>query len=133
MVRRDIPDTIRLSTRRYWCGIQSNYRRTVGFANPEQRFAVGQDAVVYGLQHQLTYGMTTRVVADWLQRTLQTELLAVVSFDPGNNVVRPLMTYAVSDRRKIRFGAEYYTGPDLSYFGALKRNRTIFMEVQQFF
>jgi hypothetical protein len=68
-----------------------------------------------------------------MNQTLQPVRLAVVSFDPGNNVVRPLMTYAVSDRRRIQFGAEYYKGPDLSYFGALRRNRTVCVDLQQFF
>jgi hypothetical protein len=117
-----------------------DYRRTPGFTNPEQQFAAAQNADVYGQQHQLTYGMTTRVVANWLHR--RGGLVASDVADgtarsgklrSGNNVVRPLVTYAVSDRRKIRFGAEYYSGPDLSYFGALKRNRTVFVELQQFF
>jgi hypothetical protein len=110
-----------------------DFRSAFAFSNPQQQLAAVQNAIVYNQQDQFTYGMTARVVIDWLHRTLQTELLAVTSFDPTNAIVKPLVTYAVSDQRKIRFGAEYYSGPDLSWFGSLKANRTIFVELQQFF
>ena len=44
-----------------------------------------------------------------------------------------MIAEAYTDQRKIRFGAEYYAGPDLSWFGSLKLNRTVFVELQQFF
>ncbi len=98
--------------------------------SPLRAWAALQNAIVHGQQRRVAYGMTARIVADWLNDTLQTEVLGVANFSPGNWFVRPLVTYAVSDRIKLRVGAEYYAGPDDSYFGALKRNRTAFVEMQ---
>jgi len=110
-----------------------HYRDTNAYSSPQEQWAATQNAIVHGQQDRFVYGMTARIVADWLNDTLQTELLAVSQFAPTNYLVRPLATYALTDRLKIRAGAEYYSGPDLSYFGLLKRNRTVFMELQLFY
>lgn len=110
-----------------------DYEKTTAFSNSQEQWAAIQNAIVQGQQERLMYGMTARLVADWRHDTLQTELLMVTNFSPTNAFIRPLVTYAISDQRKIRFGAEYYSGPQLSYFGSLKRNRTVFLEFQQFY
>jgi hypothetical protein len=109
------------------------YGTTNAFENPQQQLAAVQNAIVYNQQKRLATGMTARVAANWLHETLQTEVLAIGYFDPTNYLIRPLLTYALSDRRKLLFGGEYYAGDDLSFFGSLKRNRTLFVEFQQFF
>lgn len=110
-----------------------NYQQTLSYSNSQQQWAAVQNAIVHGQQEKVMAGMTTRVSANWLNDTLQTELLVVANFSPANSLVRPLVTYALSDRHKIRLGAEYYSGPELSYFGELERNRTVFLEFQQFY
>ena len=110
-----------------------DYRATNAAADPQQQFAATQNAIVYNQQKRLTTGMTARVTANWLHEKLQTEVLAIRYFDPTNYFIRPLITYALSDKRKILLGGEYYGGDDLSFFGSLKRNRTVFVEFQQFF
>lgn len=110
-----------------------DYDKTIAFSNAQEQWAALQNAIVQGQQERFMYGMTARLVADWLHDTLQTELLMVTNFSPTNAFIRPLVTYALSDQRKIRFGAEYYSGPQLSYFGSLRRNRTVFLEFQQFY
>lgn len=97
---------------------------------PPRQWVALQNAIVHGQQSRVMYGMTARIVADWLNDTLQTELLSAVNFSPDNYLLRPLVSYAVSDRVKLRLGAEYYAGPDESYFGSLKKNRTVFAEMQ---
>ena len=109
------------------------YQSTHAFANPLQQVAAVQNAIVYNQQERVMPGMTLRIGASWLHETLQAELLTVAYFEPTNYTVRPLLTYALSDDRKIRVGAEYYSGPQASYFGLLERNRTAFVEFQQFF
>jgi len=110
-----------------------DYEKTISFSSPEEQWAAIQNAIIHGQQERTMYGMTARVSADWLHDTLQTELLVVTNFSPDNSLIRPLVTYALSDQIKIRLGAEYYSGPDLSYFGSLERNRTVFLEFQQFY
>lgn len=97
---------------------------------PPRQWATLQNAIVFGQRTRMAYGMTARIVAGWFNDTLETEVLAVVNFSPGNYLIRPLLTYSLSDRTKLRLGAEHYAGVDESYFGALKRNRTAFVEMQ---
>ncbi len=110
-----------------------DYRSTLAATTPQQQFAAIQNAIVYGQQNRVGYGMTTRIGSSWLNQTLSAELLVVAQFDPGNALIRPLITYALSDRYKVRLGGEYYCGPQLSFFGSLKQNRTVFAEAQVFY
>ena len=41
-----------------------------------------------------------------------------------------MLTWALNDRLTFRAGYEWYDGGDATYFGALKRNRTGFLEWQ---
>lgn len=119
--------------------VQAVVHHTPGFrpidrsASAGVQWAATQNAIVHGQQAEWVHGMTARVVADWRNDTLQTELLVVAQFDPANYVLRPLLTYAASDTVKLRAGAEYYHGPQDTYFGALEPNRTAFAEVQWYY
>lgn len=119
--------------------LQTLWRYTPDFAEtravntPGQAFSAAQNTVVYNQPARLVPGMTARIGAKWLHETLETELLWISFFNPGNSLLRPLLTYGVSDKQKILFGGEYYSGPDQSFFGAFKSNRTVFFEFQQFF
>ncbi len=116
--------------------VQTTVRYTPGLGtaaadtSPPRQWAAMQNSIVSGQQKRLAYGMTARMVAGWFNDTLQTEFLAVANFSPGNYLLRPLLTYSLSDSAKLRLGAEHYAGVDESYFGALKRNSTAFFEMQ---
>jgi len=110
-----------------------DYRATNAFTDPAQQFAAVQNAIVYNQLNRWTSGATARIAANWWHETLRTELLTITFFDPTNYLIRPLATYALSDQRKLLIGGEYYAGDDVSFFGAFKRNRTVFVEFQQFF
>jgi hypothetical protein len=99
-------------------------------ADPFRRQAAIQNAILYGQQKRTMLGMTTRIAANWRQDTLQTELLLVANASPSSVFARPMIAYALNDRLKLRAGYEYYEGDDQTYFGALKRNRTGFLEWQ---
>lgn len=91
--------------------------------DPLRQFAAGQNAIIHGQQKRTMFGVTTRVASNWRHDTLQVELLMVANASPRSIYLRPLVTYALSDRTKLRAGYEYYGGDDETYFGALKRNR----------
>jgi hypothetical protein len=110
-----------------------DFEQTLAAANAAEQFAATQNAIVYNQQARTMRGMSARIAANWLHETLQTELLTIGFFDPDNYLLRPLVTYAWSDTRKLRIGGEYYSGPEASFFGPLRRNRTGFIEFQQFF
>jgi hypothetical protein len=119
--------------------VQAVVRHTPGFTdpanagNPGLQAAATQNAILFGQMRRTEYGFTTRVVANWLHDTLQTELLTFVNIKPHNYMVRPLLTYAIDDNSKLLFGGEYYEGADQSFFGQLKKNRTVFLEYKRYF
>lgn len=97
---------------------------------PFRRLAATQNAILHGQQKRTMLGMTARIAAHWRHETLQTELLLVANASPRSVFARPMLTYAINDRMKLRAGYEYYAGDDDTYFGALKRNRTGFLDWQ---
>ena len=101
--------------------------------NPAAQAAATQNAILYGQLRPTEYGLTARVAVNWLNSTLQTELLTYFNFNPNNYLLRPLLTYAIDDQDKILFGGEFYSGPDASFFGELKRNKTLFLEYAHYF
>jgi hypothetical protein len=109
------------------------FLRTNTAVTEDQLFSAAQNAIVYNQQYRIAQGMTVRIGTNRLHDTLQGELRVVYMFEPANYLLRPLVTYALSDSSKLIVGGEYYSGPPLSYFGALEANRTVFVEFQQSF
>jgi hypothetical protein len=117
--------------------VQILYRRLSGFvpsqsSSPLNQLALDQNAALFNEFNRQTWGMTARIAKQWLNQTLQTEFLYVGYFEPNSGLLRPALTYALSDSQKIIFGAEYYFGPDKSFFGPFKANTTIFAELQKY-
>ena len=48
-------------------------------------------------------------------------------------MVRPLVTWSVTDRTRLTVGGELYAGPPDSFFGQLEQNRTVVAEYRYFF
>jgi len=99
-------------------------------SEPLRRLAAVQNAIVHGQQKRSMVGATARIAAHWRHETLRAELLLVGYASPYSLFARPMLTYDLSDRTRLRAGYEHYTGADASYFGALERNRTGFVEWQ---
>lgn len=99
-------------------------------ADPARRFAATQNAILHGQQRRTMLGMTARIAANWRHETLKTELLVVANASPHSVFARPMMTWALNDRFTLRAGYEWYDGGDATYFGALRKNRTGFVEWQ---
>lgn len=97
-------------------------------SDPLERAAAVQNAVLFGQSRRTEYGTTARVAKNWFNETLNAELLGIFNINTHNSLLRFLLSYAINDKQKAYLGAEYYNGPDDSYFGQLKRNRTIFFE-----
>lgn len=92
-----------------------------------------ENAINYGETHRAQFGFTSRLARSWMEQTLTTEVLVIGYFQPATFLVRPLVGYAITDTQRLTVGGEYYTGEDTSYFGQFKKNRTGFVEYQQFF
>lgn len=98
--------------------------------DPARRFAATQNAILHGQQRRAQAGMTARIATDWRHETLKAELLVVAYAAPHSALVRPMLTWAANDRLTLRAGCEWYDGGPETLFGALRKNRTGFLELQ---
>jgi len=110
-----------------------------GFNDPEtimdpiERTLAVKNAILFGQRHRANYGLTSRISNKWFQDMLEAELLLVVYFNPLNSYVRPVVTYAFTDRLKGSIGGELFSGPQDSFFGLLESNRGVFTELRYTF
>jgi hypothetical protein len=95
------------------------------------------DAVLAALQGRLNsqtktkqHGASFRVSYKWLRETLEGECAAAGFLGPHGLVLRPKVTYAVTDRWKVLVGAELYRGESTSVFGMLRPNSTGYLEAR---
>ncbi|MGN6150966.1 MAG: hypothetical protein ACTHOH_03015 [Lysobacteraceae bacterium] len=98
--------------------------------DPARRFAATWNAILHGQQRRAQAGMTARIATDWRHETLKAELLVVAYAAPHSAFARPMLTWAANDRLTLRAGCEWYDGGEETLFGALRQNRTGFLEFQ---
>ena len=79
---------------------------------------------------QSQHGASARVSYKWLHDTLEAEVAAAGYARPRGYVVRPKVTYAVSDRMKLLIGGELNRGDAASVFGMQRNNSGGFAEVR---
>lgn len=121
-------DTWNLNVQGVWRKA-TRYVDPTSYADPLTQAAAIQNGLTYGLTDNQNLGMTMRLSRQWLHDTLSGQLLVYMYFKPTNYMLRPLVTYAMTDSLKLIGGAQYYYGPSDSYLGQLKRNNTVFFEV----
>jgi hypothetical protein len=102
-------------------------------ADPALRALAVQNAIIHRQQDRSTYGMTMRIADKWLHDTLEGEILLVHYFDRPNTYLRPVLTYAFTDRFKGSLGGELYRGADDTFFGWLRKNSGVFVEARYSF
>jgi hypothetical protein len=73
-------------------------------------------------------GMSLRVSNKFFNEQLRAELGAIYDVTFRGYVLRPRAIYSLSDKFKISAGADYFSGRQQSYFGALKRNDVVYAE-----
>jgi len=75
------------------------------------------------------WGMTFRVSDRLFNDRLKLELAAVVDFTNQSSILRPRASFALSDSVKISAGADLFHGDRQTYFGVLKKNNTVYVEL----
>ena len=78
-------------------------------------------------------GISIRIAKKWLNETLETELAGSTLLERNGYSLRPRVTYLWSDSIKLLAGYEYYEGNSNTYYGYLKKNNTLFMELRYFY
>ena len=78
-------------------------------------------------------GISIRIAKKWLNETLETELAGSTLLERNGYSLRPRVTYLWSDSIKLLAGYESYEGNSNTYYGYLKKNNTLFMELRYFY
>jgi hypothetical protein len=110
--------------------VVSHYRSPFELRNPLQRNVAIQQATQTNQLDRVQHGISLRISDKWLNETLETEVVGVVYFTRGDYAIRPRITYAFTDRWKGIVGADFFRGPDRSFFGNLRRNSTAYTELR---
>lgn len=86
------------------------------------------NALLLGYQYQTRTGASFRVSYLKDSSGLESELFVLGNFVGEDYLVRPKVSYAWTDAFKTTLGLEYYGGPENRPLGALKSDRSIFLE-----
>ncbi len=106
------------------------HRSPVDLVDPVVRAVATDQALVANELDEVQHGASLRVSNKWLNETLETEVGAVLTFTRLDFVVRPKVSYAVTDRWKVVAGADLFRGERRSFFGRLRDNSTAYVEVR---
>jgi hypothetical protein len=99
-------------------------------ADPLARSTARINAMTEGQPERISNGISFRVSHQWFNETLKAEVFAAINLTGGDSFVRPLVTYAFSDRWKGTIGAELYSGGADTQYGSLESNRGAFVELR---
>jgi hypothetical protein len=108
----------------------SHFEPPVSSASPFEDLVAMQHAVLSGQARRHQHGASARVSYKWFHDTLEAEIAGAGYASPRGGVLRPKITYAVSDRMKVLFGGELYRGNAASTFGIMRDNSGGFAEVR---
>ena len=83
--------------------------------------------------HEHIPGVSLRPAFKAWNDTLEVELAVVAWFKNQDSLLRPRVSYAISDQLKAIAGAQMYRGPHESFFGRLHRQSNAFAELRASF
>ena len=99
--------------------------------NQAERSIYIKNATFSGELDEIQYSMSGRVDYKLFNETLDIETFGVWNFNRNDYFIRPIVRYAFTDSWKGTIGGEYYEGDEnRTFFGFLKKNNTIFMELK---
>ena len=114
----------------YVLRVISEFQDPFAVANPVERSVALQQALINDQLDEVKHAVAVRVSTTWLNETLRTEVTAIVSPARQEFVVRPKVTYAVTDRVKLTAGTDIFRGETPSFFGRLRDTSTTYLEVR---
>jgi hypothetical protein len=115
---------------------QIMYRHVFRFRDPAQisapniRTVASIESIIANQQFQGQAGWTLRPSYNMFNETLEMEVAFVRWFGKGESLIRPKVTYALTDKFKGIVGGEIYSGPPDSTFGLLKHASSAFAELR---
>lgn len=137
-IERPIADDFRVQ-------LQGIYRYIPEYTKPEDavwgsaletavnREIAKANALLLGYQYQTRTGASFRVSYSKDSSGLESELFVLGNFVGEDYLIRPKTSYAWTDAFKTTLGFEYYGGPENRPLGALKSDRSVFLEAKYSF
>lgn len=90
--------------------------------------------MVHGQTEQVSHAAFLRLQYKLLQEALSLEVMGMFNFSTREWLLRPLVTYSVTDGLQVAAGAEVYGGPDQTLYGTVDEIMSAaFTEVKAFF
>jgi hypothetical protein len=111
----------------------SNYHDPENIPDPLTRSIAIQEALFNNQLDQISQGVSLRVCDKWLNETLEAELAGIYIFTRHDYLLRPKITYALTDSWKLLVAADFFRGSDVTYFGYLRNNSTSYTELSYHF
>ncbi len=111
----------------------SNYHDPENISDPLTRTIAIQEALLGNQLDQISQGASMRVSDKWFNETLEAELAGIYMFTRHDYLLRPKITYALTDSWKVLVAADFFRGPDDSFFGYLRNNSAGYTELSYHF
>ncbi|MBU6152987.1 MAG: hypothetical protein KGP28_01685 [Bdellovibrionales bacterium] len=110
-----------------------DFRDITQGADPTNRPLLVSQAINTQQQVRMNHGFSLRPALKMMNETLEMELAWVGWLTTGGQLLRPKITYAITDHFKAIAGAEFYSGPSESFFGRLRDVSSAFAEIRATF
>jgi hypothetical protein len=110
--------------------LQYLYKYVFGLQLGETDPIARAQLVLSGQAARVQHGASARLAGKWLHETFEADVSAAGYFGPRGIVIRPKLSYAVSDHVGVIAGVELYRGEDASLFGLLRSNSATFVETR---
>jgi hypothetical protein len=107
-----------------------HHRPSREISDPVERGVAIEQAAIANQVDQAQHGFSLRISHKWLNETLEGEVTTVLFFTRLDFVVRPKVTYALTDRWKVTVGADIFRGDPQSLLGRLRDNSTAYAEIR---
>jgi hypothetical protein len=108
----------------------TRYRSPFAIQDPLARAVAVQAALLANQLDHIQHSFSLRVSNRWFRETLEAELAGIVSVSRFGWVLRPRVTYALSDRWRLTVGGDLFGGDRLSFLGNLRENSAAFVELR---
>jgi hypothetical protein len=114
----------------YVLRVVTRYRSPSAIADPLAREVAIQAALLTNQLDRVQHSVAARISHSWLHETLAAELVGIVTVERFGWVLRPRVTYALSDRWRLTAGGDVFGGERRAFFGNLRDNSTAVVELR---
>jgi len=78
-----------------------------------------RNRIFNGQKNELTHSVVSRLSQKFFHETLEINLLGTYNFSTEEMMLRPKITYSITDAMELAAGMEFFDGPDETLFGLI--------------